>query len=172
MTGRPAPRARARQVAVPADAVTRSTLSHIDHCDAFVVGIDPAADRTGEQWARRLFQQTPIAVQHRLYRAWTLLGLRLASPGSEGFVLGWELRRSTPERALLGAESRLGMPADLLIECQHDTLFLATFVRMDNPLARLLWSLVEPQHRRVVPGVLELGVRPERPGIGPPLFSC
>jgi hypothetical protein len=74
-------------------------------------------------------------------------------------VLGWEVRRSTPEFALLGAGSRIGMPAELLFKRQPDTLLFATFVRQETPIARAVWARVEPVHRPIVRRILEQAAR-------------
>jgi hypothetical protein len=60
---------------------------HIDDEDAFLVEIGPAHDRTSEQRARAILEDAPILVRHALRWGW--------------FVLGWEVRRSTPDVALL-----------------------------------------------------------------------
>jgi hypothetical protein len=70
-------------------------------------------------------------------------------------VLGWEVRRSTPDFVLLGAGSRLGMPAELLVKRRRQTLLFATFVQKGNHIARAVWAGVDPVHRPVVRCVLE-----------------
>ena len=76
----------------------------------------------------------------RLLRGWCLLGLRLGSPWSRRRVLGWQIRRSTPDFVLLAAGSRIGMPAELLFKRERDGLLFATFVQQRNPLARTIWA--------------------------------
>jgi hypothetical protein len=144
-----------RQIAVPSAVRARSTLRHADYEDAFVLEIGAAQDRTAEQWARAILEDAPAAMRRSLRRSWLALGLKLGSAApSDRFVLGWELRRSTPDFVLLGAGSRIGMPAELLLERRRQTLLLATFVQRGNPIARVLWASVEPMHQRVVPAVL------------------
>lgn len=84
-----------------------------------------------------------------------MLGLKLGSDG----VLGWEVRRSTPDHVLVGADSRIGMPAELLLERRQDALLFCTFVRHANLIARAVWAGVEPVHRPVVRHVLEDAAR-------------
>jgi hypothetical protein len=74
-------------------------------------------------------------------------------------MLGWEVRRSIPDYVLLGASSRIGMPAELLLERQQHTLLFATFVQNENPIARAVWAGTEPVHRPVVRYVLEQASR-------------
>jgi hypothetical protein len=146
---------RVRQVAVPPAARALSTLSHVDYEDAFLVETGPAQDRTPEQWARATVEAAPTIMRSALPWAWLALGLELGSTGSDRFVLGWEVRRSTPGFALLGASSRLGLPAELLFERQQHTLLYATFVQQENHIARAMWAGVAPVHRQVVRYLLE-----------------
>jgi hypothetical protein len=133
--------ARVRQAAVPPAARTLGTLPHIDDEDAFLVEVGPAQDRTGDRWG------------------WLALGLRLGSAGSDRLVLGWEVRRSTPNVALLAASSRLGLPAELLFKRQQQALLVATFAQQENHIARAVWAAVASGHRRVVRYLLERASR-------------
>src|SRR4051794_15068551 len=146
---------RVRQVALPPAARALSTLSHIDYEDAFLVETGPAQDRTGEQWVRAILEDAPSVMRAALRWAWSALGLRLGSTGSDRFVLGWEVRRSTPDFALLGAGSRLGMPAELLLERQQKRILFATLVQQENQITRAVWAGVALGHRQVVRYVLE-----------------
>jgi hypothetical protein len=83
-----------------------------------------------------------------------MLGLRLGLPGA-GNVLGWQIRRSTDDFVLLGAGSRIGMPAQLLFTRQRDGLLFDTFVQHDNVVARRLWASVEATHVQMVRALLE-----------------
>ncbi len=100
----------ARQVGLPPAARALSTLPRIDYEDALFVRSGSGLDRTSEQWARAVLEGAPQRVRARLLRGWCLLGLRLGSPRSRRRVLGWQIRRSTPDLVLLGAGSRIGMP--------------------------------------------------------------
>jgi hypothetical protein len=77
-------------------------------------------------------------------------------------VLGWEVLRSTPDVALLGASGRLGLPGQLLFEHEQHTLLFATFVQLDNRIARTLWAGIAPRHRQVERDLLEQANCPER----------
>jgi hypothetical protein len=144
-----------RQVAVPAEARALSTLPRIDYADAFVVKAGLQDGRTPEQWLRVMLEGAPPATRKGLRWTWLALGLRLGPEDSGDLVFGWEVRRSTPDHALLGASSRIGMPAELLLLWRTDTLLFDTFVRQENPLARVVWAGTEPVHRPVVRRVLE-----------------
>jgi hypothetical protein len=153
---------RVRQVAVPPAARARCTLAGVDYADAFLVDVGAVGDRTAEQWARTVLEGAPAIMRAALLRGWSTLGLQLGSPRLDGSVLGWEVRRSSPDVALLGAASRLGMPAELLFERQPQRLLFATFVRQENGVARATWAGVEPVHRPIVRLLLEQAACRER----------
>ena len=140
-----------RQIPVPPQARAHSTLSHIDYEDAFVVENRAALERSPEQWMRTILEDAPAAVRSQLVSGWTSIGLKLGRDG----VLGWQVHRSTPEFVLLGADSRIGMPGELLLERRGDALLFATFVQHENAVARAVWAGVEPVHVPVVRRVLE-----------------
>jgi hypothetical protein len=148
-----------RQVAVPGAVRALCTLSRIDYEDAFLLETPAAQDRTAEQWARAILEEAPSALRGSLRRGWLALGLELGPSGAERFVLGWEVRRSARDFVLLGARSRIGMPAELLFKREPSAVLISTFVQQDNPLARALWAGIEPFHQRVVPHVLRQGAR-------------
>jgi hypothetical protein len=144
-----------RQIAMPPGARAISTLSHVHYEDAFRVEVGPGADRTAEQWARAILEDAPIIMRSALPWGWFALGLELGSARSERLVLGWDVRRSTSDLALLGASSRLGLQAQLLFKRQQRTLLFATLVQQDNHIARAVWAAVAPVHRQVVRYLLE-----------------
>ena len=148
-----APR-RARQVAVPAVARARCTLRHVDYEDAFAVELGSAQLRTAEKWARAILEDAPLAMRNGLRRGWLALGLKLDAVPPERSVLGWEVRRSTPDYVLLGADSRIGMPAELLVTRQKRAVRIATFLEHQSSAARAMWATFERAHRRIVPRVL------------------
>jgi hypothetical protein len=144
-----------RQIALPPAARALSTFSRIDYDDAFLVETGQAQDLTSEQWARAILEGAPVSTRNKLSRGWAALGLRLGSTRSDRFVLGWEIRRSTPDVTLLGARGRLGISGELLFERQPHTLLFATFVRQENRIARGLWDRIAPRHRKIVRDLLE-----------------
>jgi hypothetical protein len=151
-----------RQVTLPPAARALSTLSHVDYEDAFLVETGRIQDRTGEQWARAILEGAPMSTRNALSRGWSALGLRLGSTQSCRFVLGWEVRRSAPDVALLGASGRFGLSGELLFERQQHTLLFATFVQLENHIARAVWAGIAPRHRQVVRDLLEQANSSER----------
>jgi hypothetical protein len=155
-----------RQIAVPPAAAARTTLPRVDYADAFLVDTTTTPDLDGEGWARAVLEGAPATTRHDLARGWFALGLRLRPVGSPGSVLGWAIRRSTSDSVLLGAGGRLGIAGELLFERHPDGLFFATFVRLGNPLARLIWARVGPRHRVVVRGLLRRAAAVVTPPVG------
>ena len=131
-----------------------TTLERVDYEDFFEVEITATERRTAEEWLRAMLEGAPPRLRGMLYSTWLALGLKLGPPRSEDRVLGWEVRRSTPDLVLVGSGSRIGMPAELRFERHEHSLSIATLIQQDNAVARRLWAWVEPRHRRVVPYVL------------------
>jgi hypothetical protein len=152
-----------RQIAVPPAARTISTLSRVDYEDAFLVETGPAKGRTGEQWARAMLEGAPLKTRRALRRGWFGLGVKLGSTRDERLVLGWEVRRSSPDFALLGARSRLGFQGELLFLRRERELLFATFIHLDNLVGRAVWAGIERRHRTIVPRLLARAVRSEAP---------
>ena len=99
------------EVPMPAASRALSTLSSIDYEDAFLVDVRPAQRQSPEQWAREFFAGAPAPMRTTLPRAWFALGLELGPTDSDSLVFGWDVRQSTPDHVLLGADSRSGCPA-------------------------------------------------------------
>ena len=148
-----------RQIEVPQGARAISRLARIDYADAFAVDVGRARERTAEEWARAFLEDAPRTVQRTLQSGWSAIGLRLGGAPSDRSVLGWEIRRGTPDFVLLGADSRIGMPGELLFKRRQRTLLFATFVQQDNQVARAVWARVEPVHVPIVRRLLEQGGR-------------
>jgi hypothetical protein len=147
-----------RQVAVPSASQAHSTLDRVDYADAFVVDLGSDHDHTSEHWARSVIEGAPSRTRRELSRGWFTLGLRLGPSHADQCVLGWEFRRNTPDLVLLGAKGRLGLSGELLFERQRDALLFATFVQLDNCVARAAWAGIASRHRRVVRHLLERAV--------------
>ena len=144
----PCPRALERSARFP----------RIDYEDAFRAETPSAQDLTGEQWARVALEDAPAKVRRGLQSGWAALGLQRGSTEDERLVFGWEVRRSTPDLALLGAKSRLGLVGEVLVRRERRALLIATFIQLDTPAARLAWAGIAPGHRQVVPYILEQAV--------------
>jgi hypothetical protein len=153
---------RVRQLDVPPSLRALSALSRIDYADTFLVTIG-AAERTAEQCAREILEGAPVAIRTQLLSGWSSIGLKIGKGRSNRSVLGWQVRQSTPDFVLLGADSRIGMPGELLFKREGDTLLFATFVHHGNVAARAVWAVVEPAHVRIVRNILDQASRRLRP---------
>ena len=142
-----------RQVGLPSSARVLSTLPRIDYCDAFLFDVGSAHDESAEDLIREVLEGAPLTVRTQLLSGWSAIGLKVRS-GSERSVLGWEVRRAVPDHVLVGAESRIGMPGELLLKKEDGALLFATFVAQRNLVARAVWAVTEPVHVRVVRDVL------------------
>jgi hypothetical protein len=155
------PHGRVRQVAVPPGAQALSTLPRVDYADAFLVEADRAQDRTAEQWARALFAHPPMVMRRALRALLTsVLGLRLGPDDSEEFVEGWEVRHSAPDLVRLGASSRIGLSAELLLKRERQRLLFVTVLCLDTVVARGVWAGLAPVHRQVARSLLEPASHP------------
>jgi hypothetical protein len=107
---------------------------------------------SAEQLARAVLADAPVSIRTKLLLGWLAIGLK---PATRCSVLGWEIRISTPDFVLLGRDSLIGMPAELLFKHAPEALLFATFVHHANHIARTVWAAVEPAHLQVVWHVLE-----------------
>lgn len=139
------------QVPVPEFVPQLSMLPRVDYSDAFVVAAAGHPDRSAEQWARAILEHTGASAQ--LHAAWTALGLRV---DDENGVAGWRLRRNDPDTVLLGADSRVGMPGELLIALRGGELVFATMLSHRTPATRPVWAAVESGHLAKVRQLLTL----------------
>lgn len=151
---------------MPPAARALTTLARVDYEDGTLVQTDAAEERTGEQWARTMLDDAPADTRRALLWVWSALGLKLGSTRDQRLVLGWEVRRTSPDFALLGADSRLGMLGEVLLERHSNALFFATFVQLQNPVARAVWAKVAPGHRQAVRNLLEQAAARNEPGAG------
>lgn len=158
---------KVRQLRVPPVVRALSTLPRVDYSDAFLVESGSTQDWSAEQWARVLLVDAPVAIRTKLTLGWSAIGLK---PTTRGSVLGWEIRISTPDFVLLGRDSWIGMPGELLFKRESEALLFATFVHQANHIARTVWAAVEPAHVRIVPQVLEEASR-RFPGAGDGLYG-
>jgi hypothetical protein len=144
-----------RAVEVPAAIRALSALPRIDYADAYLLEVGPQArTRAPEEWAREILEGAPAHLRHALRRAWLGLGFKLASADDERAVLGWPVRHRTRAVVLLGADSWIGMPAELFVAPREEGVVAGTLLAKRGPVARLVWAGVERPHKRVVPAVL------------------
>jgi hypothetical protein len=70
---------------------------------------------SAEQCAQVVLADAPVAIRTKLLLGWLAIRLK---PTTRGSVLGREIRISTLDSALLGGDSWIGMPGELLFKCE------------------------------------------------------
>jgi hypothetical protein len=144
-----------RQIPLPPECRSRSTLPRLDYTDTFLISTDRVKSRTATQWARLMFEAAPPYWRHALPWGWRTLGLEHGPADSADFVLGWPIRQCTDDHLLLGATGHRGLSAELLIERRPDGVLFATFVHQHKWPAKLEWAAIGAPHRRVVTNLLK-----------------
>jgi hypothetical protein len=139
-----------REVALPASARELTALSRVDYTDAFVLTTPRAEGRTAEDWARAILEDAPYATRQGLRRGWFALGVALGATDDRRRVLGWAVRRSSPNHVVLAADSLMGMEGEVLLKRERGALLVATLMKLNNPVARAVWTVFSPRHRKVV----------------------
>jgi hypothetical protein len=155
---RGAPVTGVRQVDVPPSARSLSTLARVDYADAFLVDVGSTRDEDAEYWAREIMEGAPLETRSQLLSGWSAIGLKVGNSWKRS-VLGWEVRRCAPDYVLVGADSRIGMPGELLFKKERGAVLFATFVAQNNLLARAVWAVTEPVHVRIVRDIMDLASR-------------
>src|SRR5689334_19665517 len=118
-----------RPVPLPSAVASMSELERIDYSDSFVARVPADDSRAPIDWAREILDRAPAWFRRSAPGTWRMLGLKHAPVGSPGSVLGWPVRRESGDYALLGAGSRVGMPAELLVWRRSPTqLVFATLI--------------------------------------------
>jgi len=147
----------ARQIVVPEGLRGLSSLPRVDYADAFLVNTAAHPDRTAHDWAEAILERVSSTTRAELLAGWAALGLK--STDEAVSVLGWAIRRQTAESVLLGRDSRIGMPGELLFSLGTDGLVFATFVHHHTPATRALWAAVQRTHVRTVLDLLDRAAR-------------
>ena len=143
--GRQAGSIRAHRVAAVLE--TRATDNPPDYSDAFEVPTSSTDTRTPEQWWRAVFAGAPRPVLLFLLLVWRgVLGLRLG-PRGRGIA------STEPDAVRLELHS-VFMTFQRLRRVVNSMAVLTTNVYYTRRLARPLWAVVGPIHRRMIPYLL------------------
>jgi hypothetical protein len=134
---------------IPGSVLALSSMPDPDYADLFTLPTDAKA--APEQWARAMFGHVPSGAELLIWRG--LLGLRLARGRSPATVAGWRIGGRGEDWIRLEAASAF-LTADLLVQAADGRVSLATFLRYDRGLGRVVWPPLSALHRRLVPGVL------------------
>jgi hypothetical protein len=138
-----------RRVDVAPSVRALSTLARVDYADSFLVDVGSRLDHDAEQLAREIMEGVSERMRSQLLAGWSAIGLKIGRSSGPS-LLGWQVRRSAPDHLLVGADSRIGMPGELLFKKDSGAVLFATFVQQSNLLARAVWAATEPVHVRIV----------------------
>jgi hypothetical protein len=134
--------------------------SRYDYTDAFEVTLPEGDSRSAEQLIRDGLEHAPSALRsvvlvvHR-----RVLRLRLGVSSSPNHIVAWQITASEPDMVRLEAAGTLIAGALVGRRIGGRTARLTTFVSYQSPLARLVWPMVAPLHRRVAPYLMERAAR-------------
>lgn len=116
---------------------------------------DGAAQRTPEDWARAMFEDTGRLMRMFLLVSWRLLGIQLAPVGTPGHVLGWRIVKNAPDFVVLQTRSGLGLTTRLVLRSDDPaTLRFGTFIHCDGLIGKAAWFGVAPLHRLIISHLL------------------
>ena len=136
---------------MPATIRSLDTLASPDYVDVFSAPVNGATDRSPEEWARALLEETPTGRSAPVL--WRRLGLRLGPRPSADHVQGWRIADRGEDWIRLETASWF-MTAHCIVHIDDRQLSLALFISYDHPIAALVWMPVSAMHRRAVPVML------------------
>jgi hypothetical protein len=134
-----------RHRVVPDHMRARDTFERAHYADFFTMPRPAQLQATPTDWARAVCTLTATAMF--VWRG--VVGLRLR-PGAPNHVGGWRIDAETEDWTRIEARSWL-LSAHVVFGVEPDKLSLSTFIRYDNPLARVVWPPVAVLHQRAVP---------------------
>src|SRR5205814_7948317 len=139
---------------MPEDIRALDTLQNPTRTYAWQVARPTADDRSAEQWARAVIEDAPRLLRWFIVAGWVVvLRLRLGPGGSSSYIQGYKILSNTQTLVIFGVES-FALEAHLAVQVRDGDVVHATFVRYERPVARALWGLAAPIHRRVIPYLL------------------
>ena len=146
---------------VPDEISGHDTLVNPDYADVFFGWVAAPTVRSPEAWARALIQDAPLRLRVLLRVAvlvqTNLLGLRLSRRPSPDHFLGWRIAARGDHWFRLEAASWFGV-AHLVFHFDRRRVSVATFIRYDHRLSRLIWLPVSYGHRHVGLAILRYAV--------------
>lgn len=139
--------------AIPEPDRSASSLPDGDYADAFSIATDVIA--SPEQWARAMFGDIPNLAQQFIWRG--LLGIRLSRGRSPRTVAGWRIAEQGEQWIRLEAGSWF-LSANLVVRGFDGRVSLATLVRYERAVGRIVWPPLSAVHRLLIPGLLRAAV--------------
>ena len=139
------------------EAIRRlDTLASPDYVDLFTATTSGATDKSAEEWARALLEDTPTGRSAPVL--WRLLGLRLGPTPSPDYVQGWQIADRGEDWIRIETASWF-MTTHGVVQIGNTHVSLALFIRYDRPVAALIWPPVSVLHRRGMPVMLQQALR-------------
>ena len=134
-----------------------SPLERIDYQEMFVAQATDAKQWSAEQWARAAIEGPP-AMRAFAPRLWGVLGLRMGPRPSPEYVNGWRITAQEDDWIRLETASTYAT-IHVVVRVEADEVQEAMFIRYDHAIARPIWGVVGPFHRRAMPGLLRYAVK-------------
>lgn len=132
-------------------------LPDADYADLTTIATPVARDSSPEEWLRALLEEGSIG-RHAAPRLWRRIGLRLGPAGSADHVQGWRIADQGQDWIRIQTASWY-MTAEAVLLVEDARVSLALLLRFDQPpMARAVWAVVGPGHRRGVPRMLAQAV--------------
>ncbi len=159
------PRARPVPVAEPLIGTQR-----YDYADAYEIRVREPDERSAEELARFAFERAPRPARWFIWAVQRLLlAFRLGPGSSPDHIFGWRILISEHDVVQLEAVSPVLGRSLIVARRIDETCARATIcISFARPrLARVLWAIALPGHRRIVPYVMEHTAAVAQP-VGPP----
>ena len=141
---------------VPEGIRSLGAMDSPDYVDLSTVTTVGASDKSPEEWARAVLEETPTGRSAPFL--WRALGLRLGPPNSPGYVQGWKIADRGDDWVRIEVASSF-MTGHAVVQVDDRQLSLALFVRYDQPIAAFVWPPVSVMHRRAMPALLRQALR-------------
>jgi hypothetical protein len=127
-----------------------------DYADAFEIHLAVADQRSAEQWVRLALEGAAAPVRWVIVAALRgVLRLKLDRSSGPGYVFGWRIISSAPDVIVLEADGPV-LRGVLVGRRRAPTVTAITsLIFYRHRVARPLWALVAPIHRRVARYLLE-----------------
>lgn len=138
---------------LPESILTLTSLPRIDYADQFT--ITTVLHASPESWARAMLGNVPSFAERLIWGG--LLGFRLSRERSPATVAGWLIGKRGEDWIRLEAASWF-LAGNLLVQRADRQVSLVTFLHYRHWLGHVVWALLSPVHRRLVPRILRNAV--------------
>lgn len=140
-----------QQAGIPEAVRAVSGIPDPDYVDVFTLTTAGAGNTPPERWARAAFEEVAGRGGQFIWRV--LLGLRLRRGPSPGHVAGWRIGGRGEDWLRLEAGGWM-LTGNLIIHLTANEATLATSLRYDRRLARIIWPPLATLHRHLAPNLL------------------